>query len=140
MTPEQSALLSKAYDSVRAAKLLSDAELYDFAVSRAYYAMFYMAEAFLLGVGLSFSRHAGVIAAFGERFAKTGIVPVELHRYLIEGQDKRNVGDYQIGPGLTDIQAAEQLARAEQFLHLAQRLLDALPPGTPGNTEAQDNP
>ena len=107
MTPEQSALLSKAYDSVRAAKLLSDAGLYDFAVSRAYYAMFYVAEAFLLGVGLSFSRHAGVIAAFGERFAKTGIVPVELHRYLIEGQDKRNVGDYQIGPGLTDIQAAE---------------------------------
>ena len=83
MTPEQSALLSKAYDSVRAAKLLSDARLYDFAVSRAYYAMFYVAEAFLLGIGLSFSRHAGVIAAFGERFAKTGIVPVELHRYLI---------------------------------------------------------
>ena len=41
MTPEQSALLSKAYDSVRAAKLLSDAGLYGFAVSRAYYAMFY---------------------------------------------------------------------------------------------------
>jgi hypothetical protein len=50
------------------------------------------------------------------------------------------VGHYQIGPGLTDIQAAEQLARVEQFLHLAQRLLDALPPGTPGNTEDQDNP
>ncbi|HEY7420046.1 MAG TPA: hypothetical protein VH593_33010 [Ktedonobacteraceae bacterium] len=29
MTPEQSALLSKAHDSVRAAKLLSDARLYD---------------------------------------------------------------------------------------------------------------
>jgi hypothetical protein len=29
MTPEQSALLNKAYDSVRAAKLLSDAGLYD---------------------------------------------------------------------------------------------------------------
>jgi uncharacterized protein (UPF0332 family) len=37
MTPEQSALLSTAHDSVRAAKLLSDAGLYDFAVSRAYY-------------------------------------------------------------------------------------------------------
>jgi uncharacterized protein (UPF0332 family) len=63
MTPEQAALLSKAHDSVRAAKLLSDAGFCDFAVSRAYYAMFYVAEAFLLGVGLSFSRHAGVIAA-----------------------------------------------------------------------------
>jgi uncharacterized protein (UPF0332 family) len=92
----------------------------------AYYAMFYVAEACLLGIGLSFSRHAGVFAAFGERFTKTGIVSVELHRYLIEGQAKRNVGDYQIGPGLTDIQAAEQFARAEQFLHLAQRLLEWL--------------
>jgi uncharacterized protein (UPF0332 family) len=140
MMPEQGVLLSKAHDSVRAAKLLSDAGLYDFAVSRSYYAMFYVAEAFLLGIGLSFSRHAGVIAAFGERFAKTGVVPVEFHRYLIEGQDKRNVGDYQIGPGLTDIQSTEQIARAEQFLNLAQRLLDALPPATPGNTEARDNP
>ena len=76
-----------------------------FAVSRAYYAMFYVAETFLLGQGLSFSRHSAVIAAFGERFAKPGIVPVEFHRYLIEGQDKRNVGDYQIGPGLTEGEA-----------------------------------
>jgi uncharacterized protein (UPF0332 family) len=140
MTPEQGALLSKAHDSVRAATLLSDAGLYDFAVSRVYYAMFYVAEALLPGRGLAFSRHAGVIAAFGERFAKTGIVPVELHRYLMEDQDKRNVGDYQIGPGLTDIQAAEQIARAEQFLTLAQRLLDSPPPATPGSTEAQDHP
>src|SRR2546425_9345635 len=104
MTPEQEALLSKARDSVRAARLLADAGLYDFAVSRAYYAMFYVAEAFLLGQGLSFSRHSAVIAAFGERFAKPGSVPVQFHRYLIEGQDKRNIGDYQIGPGLTEVE------------------------------------
>ena len=44
MTPEQDALRSKACDSVRAAKLLSEAGLYDFAVSCAYYAMFYVAD------------------------------------------------------------------------------------------------
>jgi len=44
MTPEQGALLSKAHDSVRAAKLLSDAGLHDFAVSRAYYACFVRRE------------------------------------------------------------------------------------------------
>jgi uncharacterized protein (UPF0332 family) len=132
MTPEQAALLSKAHDSVRGAKLLADDGLYDFAVSRAYYAMFYVAEAFLLGQGLSFSKHSAVIAAFGERFAKTGTAPIEFHRYLIEGQDKRNVGDYQIGPNLTAAQAAEQIARAEQFLELAAQLLGPLPPaGTP---------
>jgi uncharacterized protein (UPF0332 family) len=139
MTPEQGAFLSKAHDSVRAAKLLSDAGFYDFAVSRAYYAMFYVAEACLRGRGLTFSRHAGVIAAFGERFAKTGIVPAELHRYLIEGQDKRNVGDYQIGPGLTDRQAAEQIARAEQLLPLAQCLLDSLSADVCGQDISHDD-
>ncbi len=39
----------KAQDSLRAAKLLEENELIDFAASRAYYAMFYVAEAFLIG-------------------------------------------------------------------------------------------
>ena len=134
MTPEQAALLKKAHDSVRGAKLLAGDGLYDFAISRAYYAMFYVAEAFLLGQGLSFSKHSAVIAAFGERFAKTNIVPMEFHRYLIEGQDKRNVGDYQIGPNLTATQAAEQIAHAEQFLELAGRLLGPLPPADTAGT------
>jgi len=47
MTSEQSALLQKAQDSIRAAKLLSEDGLYDISVSRTYYAMFYVAEAFL---------------------------------------------------------------------------------------------
>jgi uncharacterized protein (UPF0332 family) len=33
--------------------------------------MFYVAQAFLAGEGLSFSKHSAVIAAFGQHFAKT---------------------------------------------------------------------
>ncbi|MBL7132619.1 MAG: HEPN domain-containing protein [Phycisphaerae bacterium] len=123
MTKEQAALLCKARDSVRAAKLLADDGLYDFAVSRAYYTMFYVAEAFLLEEGAAFSRHSAVIAAFGERFAKTGRIPAKFHRYLIEGQDRRNVGDYDIGPALDCKQAANEISRAEQFLELADDFL-----------------
>ncbi len=94
MTPEQAALLQKASDSLDAARLLVSQGFNDFAVSRAYYTMFYVAEALLLGEGLTFSKHSGVISAFGQRFAKTGRVPTEFHRYLIEGGDSRNVGDY----------------------------------------------
>ena len=83
MTPEQAALLKKAKDSLDAARLLVERGFYDFAVSRSYYAMFYVAQAFLLGEGLSFSKHSAVIAAFGQRFIKTGEVPQEFHRYLI---------------------------------------------------------
>ena len=123
MTSEQLALLRKASDSLKAAKLLADQGFYDFAASRAYYSMFYVASAFLLGQRITFSKHSTVIARFGQHFAKTGLVPVEFHRYLIEGQDSRNVGDYDTGPSLTEAQAAQQITRAEQFLELAERLI-----------------
>lgn len=123
MTPEQAALVKKAQASLRGARLLAKDELYDFAASRAYYAMFYIAEALLLGEGVAYSKHSAVISAFGQKFAKTGRVPDAFHRYLIEGQESRNIGDYDTGPGLSHDEAAEQIARAEKFIQLAKRLL-----------------
>ncbi len=127
MTAEQASLLCKAGDSLGAAELLAERGYLDFAVSRAYYAMFYVAQAFLLGDGLAFSKHSGVIAAFGERFAKTGRVPIEYHRYLIDGQDCRTTGDYDTGPGLTADQAKQQLERAASFVAMGNRVLAAGP-------------
>ena len=48
MSPEQQKLLNKARESLRAAELLIANDLFDFATARAYYTMFYLAEAFLL--------------------------------------------------------------------------------------------
>jgi len=123
MTSEQMALLQKAQDSLQAARLLADQGFYDFAVSRAYYAMFYVAEALLLSQGLAFSKHSAVIAAFGQHFAKTKRVPPEFHRYLIEGEASRNVGDYDVSPGLSSDEAVKQITRAARFLELAEGLL-----------------
>ena len=75
MTDDQRELLEQARDSVSAARLLLEGGYPGFAASRAYYAMFYIAEAFLESEGRSFSRHAAVIAAFGQYFAHTGKVP-----------------------------------------------------------------
>ena len=120
MTPDQAALLRKAYSSLHAAQLLSRETLFDFSVSRAYYTMFYVAEALLLGHGLSFSKHSAVLAAFGERLTKPGFVPPEFHKYLLDGGDSRHVGDYDLGPGLSAAEAAEQVRRAQEFLDLAR--------------------
>lgn len=122
MNPDQSALIEKARESLQAARLLSDQGFNNFAVSRAYYAMFYVAEAFLLSEGLSFSKHAGVISAFGQHFVKTGRVPHPFHRYLIEGQASRNVGDYDLSANLSKAEAAELIRRAQEFVDLAQQL------------------
>ena len=78
--------------------------------------MFYVAEAFLEGEGLSFSRHSAVIAAFGQRFARTQRVPVEFHRYLISAEQIRLRGDYNVEQNITEVEADEIIDRAEKLL------------------------
>ena len=126
MTDEQQELLQQARDSLNAAKWLMKGEYPGYAAARAYYAMFYIAEAFLEGDGLSFSRHSAVIAAFGRVFAKQKRVPVEFHRYLIEAQAVRHSGDYGERQAVNFNQAQVQIDRAEDFLQLAQRLIGPL--------------
>ena len=126
MTDEQRELLLKAQQSLEAAKLLLSQDFTDYATSRAYYSMFYIAQAFLVGEGLAFSKHSAVIAAFGREFAKTRRIPVEFHRYLIEAQSLRTTGDYGQLNALTAEQAVEQITHAESFLVLAIHSLGEL--------------
>src|SRR5207237_6243117 len=104
MKPEVESLLHKARESVNGAALLGEKAYWDFAASRAYYAMFYAAQAMLLEKGLSFSSHSAVIAAFGREFSKSKVLDPKLHRYLIDGQDLRNAGDYDVGMPVTEAQ------------------------------------
>ena len=73
MKEETRKFLDKALQSIDAAKSLLDGGYADFAGARAYYAMFYTAEALLCNKGLKFRKHGGVHSAFGEHFAKTGL-------------------------------------------------------------------
>ena len=101
MNIEQQQLLQKARESLQAAQLLIDNNLAAFAAARAYYSMFYIAEAFLLGEGFTFSSHSAVISAFGREFARTKRLPLEYHRYLINAQEKRTEADYNLNPNIT---------------------------------------
>ena len=125
MIPEQFDLLLKASQSVSAAKVLLENNYPDYAASRAYYGMFYIAQAFLIDEDMSFSSHAGVISAFGRDFARTGKVPIEFHRFLIDAQDLRNTGDYGQLNAISREQANEQIINAEKFIQLAENVLGA---------------
>lgn len=127
MTDEQLELLMEARDSIAAAKLLLEGEYPGYAASRAYFAMFYIAETFLEGEGMSFSKHSAVISAFGRDYARAGRVPTEFHRWLMEAQELRHSGDYGSRSAVNYDQAKEQIDRAEQFLSLAERLIGPIP-------------
>jgi uncharacterized protein (UPF0332 family) len=126
VTPEQEGLLQKAGRSIRSAKvLLADGD-YDTAVSRAYYAMVYIAEALLLSKGLAYSKHSAVIAAFGREFAKAGVMPSEFHAHLKAAFEARNVSDYEPTSHMTEEETTQHISRAEQLLALAGEFLKAL--------------
>jgi uncharacterized protein (UPF0332 family) len=86
-------LVAKAERSLRAANRLLEAGDYDFAVSRAYYAMFYAARAFLLTRNVRRSKHSGVLAPFNSEFIKNGELPAELFTLLRDGFEDRAEGN-----------------------------------------------
>ncbi len=116
-------LLNKSDESRKAAELLLQEGYVEFSVARAYYAMFYIAEALLLDKGLAFSTHGQVIGAYGKEFAKTGLLDPKFHRYLKDAFDFRNKGDYDILSEVSETDARNTIQWAEEFLTAARGYL-----------------
>lgn len=116
-------MLAKARRYLASAKLLSQANDFDSAVSRLYYAMFYGAEALLLAQEKTFSSHIAVIAAFGAHFIKSGILPKEMHHWLHRAFEKRQISDYEFMSGFSEIEVVDLQVKAEEFIHRAEAFL-----------------
>lgn len=123
MKDEIVALVEKAERYLRSAALLHTTGDYDSAASRLYYAMFYCAEAVLLTKELTFSRHRGVIAGFGQHFIKTGALPVEMHQWLREAFDKRQLGDYAPLSPLEEEDSGDLQVKAQRFIQHTKAFL-----------------
>jgi uncharacterized protein (UPF0332 family) len=120
---EIEALLARARDSVTAARGTLRDGFPDYAASRAYYAMFYIAEALLAHLGESYSSHSAVIAAFGRQYAKTARIDPKFHQWLIAAQNFRNIGDYGVEAHVSEKQGGLACDWAEEFIRTAEELL-----------------
>ncbi len=116
-------LLNKAQEAIEAAELLLEADKNNFAAGRAYYAMFYVAEALLFEKGLEYRKHSGVHAGFGEHFAKTGELDAKFHRYLLAAFESRLEADYGVDIDLSPNAVQEIIQRAKEFLHAGRAYL-----------------
>ena len=119
-------LFDKAARSIQTAESLKESKDYEFIASRAYYAMFYIAEALLNEKDLSFKRHGSLHAAFGEHFVKTGIFDQKLHRWLIEAFNLRLTSDYSASTIISKEDAVGLIPQAQEFLHAARKYLEKL--------------
>lgn len=121
------ALLDKAKDNLRAARLLASEGLFDCAMSRTYFIMHYVAEAFLLTIKLDVHDPDAVVDAYGQRFAYTNVLPPVFHRWLIEAEELRNRADFETNLCFTAEAVAEQIDRARAFMNMAREELADFP-------------
>lgn len=116
-------LIAKAARAIDAAEALMDSDHAEFAVGRAYYAMFYAAEAMLNEKELRFSKHGGVHGSFGKHFVKSGLVDKKYHRWLLSAFDQRIVGDYSVEVDFTKDEVGEMVDKSRKFLDMARGYL-----------------
>lgn len=125
MEREKTKRVENARKNLGASQLLAENGYYDVSITRAYYSMFYTAEALLLERGLTFAQHEPVFDHFYKLYAEVipGFQPY--HQYLVEGYRARIVADYRPLIQATASDAYQQIERASAFLDFAQPYLCA---------------
>ena len=98
----------------------------DFAASRAYYGIFYVASALLEVRGIRFRKHGAVIGQFGLYFARPRVLDPAYHRLLIDAERIRINADYRIEPAPEEVIVRELIADGRDFLSAARIYLETL--------------
>ncbi len=132
------ALLERADQSAKSARLLLEHGDTGGATSRAYYAMFDAARAALVATGHELTKtHRGLISAFSLHLVKGGLISIEYSRDLNQAEQLRLIADY-IGDPIERATASDIIARADRFVaHIRERLV---PEPEPQKARAPEEP
>jgi len=123
LTKKLNVIMAKAKETLKIAKQLYKQDYYNDSVSRAYYAVFHSLQAILLTIGLSFSKHSGVIGAFNKEFIHKDIFPKDFHKMIERLFKDRQIGDYEYEEGLNYEDAKQDIASAENIIVSIERYL-----------------
>ena len=118
--------IERGNEALRAAGELLRLDLYNDAVSRAYYAAYHWARAALFTRGLESRTHRGVIQLLGLHFVRKGILPPEAATLLAQLESSREAGDYAASVRFTAEEARAAFSQAESFIALCRPCLDTI--------------
>ena len=120
---EIEALVRKAEERLKASEELYRGRYYAFAISSAYYVMFYCARALLLSKNITPKSHAGVHSLLGREFVKTGEIPARLYTGYSKALNMRHTADYDVFVEYTEKEAREIIEHAKEFLEFTKSYL-----------------
>jgi uncharacterized protein (UPF0332 family) len=110
--------LERCWEELAAARLLAGKGFEAQAVSRAYFAAFFAAEAALMALGETRSKHSGVVSAFVHLLIRGGQLDEGIGRLLRSLFERRNEADY----SPVDVPAEE----ADAAIRDAERVVSAV--------------
>jgi len=110
--------LERCWEELAAARLLAGKGFEAQAVSRGYFAAFFAAEAALLALGETRSKHSGVVSAFVHLLVRGGQLDEEIGRLLRSLFERRNEADH----SPVDVPAEE----ADAAIRDAERVVSAV--------------
>ncbi len=119
-------LLEKAESKLNSAKILLENGIYDDAISRAYYCMYYAAKAILCLKEKYPRTHRGLVSQFGLEFVREGLIEEYYARAITTAQERRERADYDIHYIPSEEEAESIVEDAERFLERVRRAIDEI--------------
>lgn len=116
-------LMLNAEETLHAAEMLFKEEYLRDAINRAYYSVFYIAEALLNEKDLRYSKHGTVHGAFAQHYIKTKVFDEKYHKLLTGAFRRRMLGDYDEVTRFTSDEVMQILEQAWDFLSTAKEYL-----------------
>lgn len=120
-------LLINAEETLNASEVLLKEEYLRDAINRAYYSVFYIAEALLNEKDLRFSKHGTVHGAFAQHYIRTKIFDQKYHKLLTGAFRRRMLGDYDEVARFSSEEVSQVIEQAWDFLNVAKDYLSRQP-------------
>lgn len=115
--------MEKADESLRAAKVLLDADITGASMSRLYYAVFYAASALFAAKGIQYGKHSAVQSAVHRDLVKSGIIAKDLGALYDRMFNARQESDYKAFTEFSIGDVTAELIEVERFIQQFHTLL-----------------
>jgi uncharacterized protein (UPF0332 family) len=96
---------------------------YGIAINRAYYAVFYAANALLITQGQARGKHSGTISAFRQFFVKPGLIEPKYSDIYGRLMDDRHISDYDMDTVVEPERVETDVKEARQFVERIETFL-----------------
>lgn len=113
--------LEQARSAINEAQVLIDNEMYNAAINRIYYGMFYAVLALALKNKFETSKHGQLIGWFNKNFIKNKKIDAHFGRMLKDAFDFRQKGDYATFTKFASEEVIEMHEDMKQFINEIER-------------------